>query len=127
KFPLGRRSINKRGQLVAERLAYALAMRAQQPPAGLEEMFAEINHGDQEWYDHGEQLLVSIQAAMHGDADPRALDPDESGQWLAYGRNAEVVEVRMLGAPPLNTWLLDAEAQRAVTAVIHGPPGHMLP
>jgi hypothetical protein len=121
KFPLGQRSINKRGQLVAERLAYARAMRDRpKPDAIAEEAWAEIHHGDPDWYEHGEEIIAGIRAAMHGEADARALDPDESGEWLAYGGNAELVEVQMLGSPPINSWLLDPESQRLVAALARG-------
>lgn len=121
RFPLGQRSVNKRGQLVAERLAYALAMRDRPRPDGVaEEAWSEIHHGDPEWFEHGGQIIADIRAAMHGEADTRALDPDESGQWLEYGRNAEAIEVQTLGSPPLNVWLQDPQARLAVDALARG-------
>jgi hypothetical protein len=123
KFPLGRRSINARGRTVSERLAYMQAMRHRQPPEGQEVLFSEVAHGDPEWYEHGPEIIADIRAAMHGETDPRALDPDDSGRWLAYGRNAEAVEVRQLGSPPINVWLRDQAAQNAVAKLAQEPLG----
>lgn len=87
---------------------------------GLDFGGVEISHGDQEWYEHGFTILDDLRSAMHGDINPRDLDPGESGHWLAYGRRAERVEVGMLGSPPLNHWLIEPDAQAAVSEVASG-------
>jgi hypothetical protein len=109
RFPLGRRSINKRGTLVAERLDYASALLASdisgddRRSEGLELLRSEVSK--EGWETNGLGLLREIRDAVHGDADDlRALDPDDSARWLAYGREIETVLIA-LGLPSINAWL----------------------
>lgn len=91
RFPLGKRSVNKRGQLVAERLAWAKAM-----------MGDEL---DEDWVALGTYHVTAIQMAMHGEADPRELDESEVRRWQMYGVEMETLAVQ-LGGTPINIWLM---------------------
>ena len=91
KFPLGMRAINKRGRLVDERLEWGKAL------------FGTSTEFD-EWFGTGEAILGDLQAAMHGELNPRSLDEDEVRQWQVYGRNMERVAVEN-GLPGVNAWL----------------------
>lgn len=86
------RSINKRGEQVADRLAYG------------SELIGEANPDLGDWITDGELIVSDIQAAMHGELDPRSLVERSVRNWQAYGWNIERVAVEM-GLPSLNEWL----------------------
>lgn len=93
KFPLGMRAMNGRGKQVKERLDWARAL--------------ELDEEDptfRDWFEEGEQLRDALRSGMHGEIDPRSLDPDAVGHWQHYGRNIERVAVEN-GLPPVNAWL----------------------
>jgi hypothetical protein len=85
------RSMNKRGRLVAERLAYGEAM---------------VGDADEtaEWVEDGHAILAELRAAMHGEIDPRSVEEARVRHWQKYGRGIEAIAVGM-GRPALNTWL----------------------
>lgn len=76
KFPLGMRSINRRGALVSQRLAETHENAGDHPElAG--------------WYTEGEEIVGQIQAAMHGQVDPRSLDERPVREWQRAGREIQ--------------------------------------
>jgi hypothetical protein len=87
KFPLGLRSVNKRGRLVLDRLVWARHVFDDQPPEGFEH-----------WYSEGEDIVESIADALHGEVDVRQLDERAIRHWQSYGRKMERV-ARRYGAP----------------------------
>lgn len=89
RFPLGMRSINKRGQLVAERLAWGTAV---------------LDGVGTDWLREGEALRATLEATMHGDTDPRSLDESVVRAWQKVGVLLEAAVIQ-LGAPPINVWL----------------------
>jgi hypothetical protein len=90
RFPLGNRSINDRGRLVAERLGWAKARLGDKI--------------DPDWIALGVYHLTAIQTAMHGDLDPRQLDEDDVRRWQLTGAGLEALDVQR-GGTPINTWL----------------------
>ena len=79
RFPLGMRSVNRRGKQVSERLEFAVAHGARDTP--------ELS----EWCDEGDSLVGALTAAMHGDLDPRTLDERRVRTWQAMGRRFEAL------------------------------------
>jgi hypothetical protein len=59
---------------------------------------------DEQWCSAGRLYMRQIKLAMHGELNPRELDPDESDEWLSYGRTLERSMVDR-GLPPIVTWL----------------------
>lgn len=116
--PLGLRSVNKRGRLVAERLAWLHALIVAQPAVGAPKhpdaalISALLRDGD--------VLLEELRAAMHGKRDPRALDESHSGNWLKAARTLDqIAENRRF--PKINAWLKsDPDAQALVTQLTQG-------
>ena len=92
KFPLGIRSVNKRGALVSERLGWATEVFGDEG----RERFAE-------WFDEGEEYVDLLQMAMHGEIDPRNSDERAIRHWMTYGRNMERVVVGS-GGPRIRDW-----------------------
>jgi hypothetical protein len=90
RFPLGMRSINKRGLMVAERLEWARAI--------------DVPLATKTWYDQGEAALDELRSAMHGEADPRSLDESAVRHWQREGLIYEGFAVKS-GRPAINTWL----------------------
>src|SRR4051794_15571785 len=87
RFPLGMRSVNKRGELVLDRLQWARRVLGDEPPEDFDT-----------WYEEGEEIVNAIADAMHGDRDVRELDERAIRHWQEYGRSMERV-ARSLGAP----------------------------
>lgn len=91
RLPLGRRQINKRGRLMTERYLYvADAAAPEDVPAP--------------WAERGLELMFEIRDAMHGNADPRELDSDDSMEWLLQGHSLDLM-VQEVGGPSINDWL----------------------
>ena len=82
-------SINTRGRLVSERLAWGQATT-----------------GDhlEEWIDDGRAIVAELRDAMHGRIDPRSLSEARVRHWQKYGSRMELAAVGM-GLPGLNEWL----------------------
>jgi hypothetical protein len=112
RFPLGIRTINKRGKLIRERLEWARAQIGEDgEPAGRPE-----------WLAQGDQWLARLRTVVHGEPDPEvsddmsaamlanrakpALDGTEEGtrRWMEEGRAVEALVVPR-GATPINQWL----------------------
>ena len=118
-FPLGIRSINTRGRLVAERLdwgaAHAEVLRG---IVGVE----DVNG----WLDHGSVCRAMLQTIVHRDVadelegndelerwplalamretDAVDLAQEQTGDWLKSGRELEAIAIG-IGLQPLNRWL----------------------
>lgn len=103
RLPLGIRSINKRGQQVAERLAWSYAVLEHVPSDPSDSAGAQAR---KDWHDGGREILARIASSVHGDTDPRTLDESAVRDWQAVGREAEVTLVAA-GFPPLVAWLKD--------------------
>ena len=56
------------------------------------------------WAARGRELMFEIRDAMHGNADPRELDSDDSMEWLMQGHGLDLI-VREAGGPSINDWL----------------------
>src|SRR5918996_5680554 len=78
RIPFGMRSMNTRGRLVMERIAWFKAVLGEPTTDNMEDWLAE-----------GTAMLVELQAAMHGELHPKALDSAPSAQWLRYGRGVD--------------------------------------
>jgi hypothetical protein len=79
KFPLGIRSINTRGKQVTERLAFVddwPHLKNESPEIG-------------EWVVQGKAIVAELEAAVHGDSDPRVLEEGPIRDWQTQGRNIE--------------------------------------
>jgi hypothetical protein len=85
------RSINTRGRLVAERLAYGEAMVGE-----VEEM--------SDWIEDGYNILAELRAAIHGEIDPRSLEEGRVRHWQKYGRGFDHAALA-LGQPNIKDWL----------------------
>ncbi len=75
RFPLGIRSINRRGAQVIARL---------------EEIERRGGREHEElagWFAEGEDIATSLAAAVHGELDPRSLDEQAVREWQAEGRS----------------------------------------
>jgi hypothetical protein len=94
RFPLGLRSMNTRGRLVSDRLAWFEVV------VGFDGMSENIR----EWVEEGYQLIGELRAAMHGSVDPRELESGPSSVWLKYGRWIDSC-ARAEGVPSLDSWL----------------------
>jgi hypothetical protein len=93
RIPIGMRSMNTRGRLMTERLAWFDAVFGNPPDDNL-----------QEWAAAGIEMLIELQDAMHGQLHPKELDSEPSAEWLKYGRGIDRV-ARSNGLPTLNRWL----------------------
>jgi hypothetical protein len=91
RFPLGLRSINKRGKLVSERLAWAEAV-------------ADANQKSPEWVEDGRAILAELRGAMHGEIDPRMVEEARVRHWQEYGWGIEIA-AKEAGLPVINEWL----------------------
>jgi hypothetical protein len=109
RFPIGNRSINKRGVLVAERLAYTYSTVAD--PSG--DVLGP-------WVAEGKAVLSEIEFAQHVDDDEvslkRDLDPDRSSRWLEDGRGIEALMIGQ-GHLPLKAWLRQNSRERVLEIV----------
>lgn len=76
RFPLGMRSINRRGALVSERLATTRESAGDH---------AELSG----WYAEGDLILEQLKAAMHGEINPRSLDEKAVREWQRAGREIQ--------------------------------------
>jgi hypothetical protein len=86
RFPLGIRSVNTRGRLVAERLAWARAIIG--------------DDLDSTWLDDGDLILRDLRAAVHREIDPRALNEGSIREWQRVGGRVEAAVVAA-GGPPI--------------------------
>lgn len=77
KFPLGIRSINKRGQQVRDRLEWAAANGV--TPASSPDLTG--------WFEDGHEIAQLLAGAMHGQVDPMTLDERSIRAWQAEGRS----------------------------------------
>jgi hypothetical protein len=102
------RSVNKRGRLVAERLAYASGVMAD-----IDEL--------PEWVEDGEGILNDLRAAMHAELDVRSLDERRVQHWQKYGRGIEGVLVTR-GVPSLLVWLVQPGSRERVADIASGQP-----
>ena len=122
RFPLGIRTINKRGSLVTSRLAWARAYEADT------ELFRP------EFFADGEQLVALFRTTVHGEVSPDvddatvrewmfamggggawdfaerekvALDflEQKSSAWMKLGRDIERLGVEHARTMPINRWL----------------------
>ena len=92
RFPLGTRSVNDRGKIVAERLAWAMALGK------------ATGKGEPEWFENGLAIIISLQQAMHGEINIRELDESYVRNWQMFGLEMEYAVVQD-GATPINRWL----------------------
>jgi len=90
RFPLGMRSLNKRGALASERLSWAEAVLGDEPP--------------DDWVEEGEEILGVLRCAMHGELDPRSVNEEWVSRWQAWGQKMETAVV-LHGGPAINDWL----------------------
>ena len=121
RFPLGIRTINKRGELVAQRLAWANAFENEDGKhVGDFELPGEEGEGT--WLDHGTALVAMLATIVHGKPveeikdHPHAqglaarLKPDldvtqaASDDWLKNGWIVEHFAVE-IGVMPIKQWL----------------------
>lgn len=118
-FPLGMRSMNKRGRLIAERIAWADEIDDEANEKF--QHFAEtiLQEPLSESIDNGRLYLVYIRDAIHGDMDPGMVDPDQSGEWMKSMRDLEALAVQ-LQAPPIKEWLRQPEAAELVAFEARG-------
>lgn len=86
RFPLGSRSANTRGRLVAERLIWFSALWKEPADAA-----SATDENLEEWFEDGFERLDEIRDMLHGDVDPALVDPRASSDWLKYGRGIDVV------------------------------------
>jgi hypothetical protein len=119
RFPLGIRTINRRGKMVSERLEWARAYEDDT------ELFR------QEFFKDGSQLVAVFRTTVHGEVDPEvddawvrelmgglgperfeirqkiALDflEQKSGAWMKLGRDLERTGVQHGRAIPIKQWL----------------------
>ncbi len=108
RLPLGVRSINKRGMLVSERLAWSIAVLPESGP-NLED-----------WINGGHQIIYGLRQAMHGQSDPRSLDEGYVRGWMKPGQQIEKQAVSD-GVLSINQWLKqDPAARDLVIAVASG-------
>lgn len=112
-MPLGLRSINKRGKLVSERLAWVRAFAAEQPQLEPQRFGTVL--------ETGVTVLAEIRMGVHRDIDAHDLDPDRSGAWLKAARGFEV-RASQVGFPRINAWLQSGSAISAVRAEARGRP-----
>ena len=83
RFPLGLRSMNRRGKQVVDRLAFV-------------EAHGGRDHSEfAEWLEAGNVIAAELATAVHGEADPRAIEEGEVRDWQATGREIE----RTVGNP----------------------------
>src|SRR4051794_20051527 len=115
RFPLGTRAINARGRQVVERMQWA------------EETFRASCHGELAvWYAQGEDIVLDLRAAMHGEIDPRSLDERPVREWQAIGRTllrAERASTGEIGRAVRTSGLsIDEAAQVLLDALDSGMP-----
>lgn len=84
RFPLGRRSINRRGDQVAKLLASMKADAGDDPNLAT-------------WYAEGDSIVAELESALHGDLDPRSLDESPVRHWQKTGREIEAQRNEMYG------------------------------
>lgn len=117
KFPLGRRSINTRGRQVSERLAY------------VDDEHPHLKDENEEiaaWTKRGYAIKTELEAAMHGDRDPRSLQERPIREWQAEGRRIERFINKMyaeLGRWVRESGLSEAEAIEAIKRGEYPGPG----
>ena len=119
RFPLGIRTINKRGELVAQRLAWANAFENEDGNhVGDFELPGEEGEGT--WLDHGTALVAMLATIVHGEpveeikdhphAEAARLKPDldvaqaASDDWLKNGWVVEHFALEV-GVMPIAKWL----------------------
>lgn len=83
--------MNKRGQLVAERLGWANEVM------GAEREFSE-------WVEDGRGIITDLRAAAHGELDPRSVNEARVRNWQKYGWNMEAT-AKAFGQPVVNDWV----------------------
>jgi hypothetical protein len=91
RFPLFMRSANNVGQSVSERLGWAKAVIGDRLDLG--------------WVAEGDDHVLKISEALHGNMHPRDIQESAISHWLAYGREIEALAVRANAAPPIILWL----------------------
>ena len=106
RLPLGIRSINTRGRLVAERLAWARVVPEQ------DEMVVQL-------IAEGEQELYLIRAGIHGHLDIHQLDPDATTEWMSMMNLVDMTAVQNGGLTILD-WLEQDESAELVAEDARG-------
>jgi hypothetical protein len=82
RFPLGLRSMNRRGKQVSDRLAF---VREHGFPGDT----AERVPGLVDWCNDGDAIVAELAAAVHGDIDPAVVAEEPVRHWQAAGRELE--------------------------------------
>jgi hypothetical protein len=122
RFPLGIRTINKRGKLVRERYDWAYA-HVNEEGKHIGEFELPGEEGEGTWLDQGTTLMAILRTIVHGEVgneikdsvhaaefaarEKSALDAAEafSSDWLKKGHLVEHYAVQDAGAMPFGTWL----------------------
>ena len=122
RFPLGIRTINKRGQLVAERYDWAYP-HVNEEGKHIGEFEVPGEEGEGTWLEHGATLIAMLRTIVHGEVGEEIKDSahveelaarHKSGldatqafasDWLKQGWSIEYFAVTEAGATPIGTWL----------------------
>lgn len=122
RLPLGIRTINKRGKLVADRFEWAYA-HVNEEGKHIGEFEIPGEEGEGTWLEHGTTLIAMLKTIVHGEVGEditdaahaeelaarhkSALDVTErfSSDWLNQGQLVEHLAVTEAGATPIGVWL----------------------